>query len=204
MIVGGGAVIYDGIRHLLFLVPALLAVPAVALAMLDRRPGMKPRVRSLLAGGAVIVVAASLFASIRWAPYSYAFINPVAGHDGDSRSWELDYWGVTGREGVTRLEKLGLSPVYVSPTPRVGVAWGANRGGNPSGWEGRALHLSPRSPPDELRLHGPLHDHARWPHPGNGRALHGCHSARAVARNAHADGAELTNASGTVGAAVPG
>ena len=128
MIVGSGAVIYDGIRHVLFLVPALLAVPAVALAMLDRRPGMKPRVRSLLAGGAVIVVAASLFASIRWAPYSYAFINPVAGHDGDSRSWELDYWGVTGREGVTRLEKLGLSPVYVSPTPRVGVAWGANRG----------------------------------------------------------------------------
>ena len=99
MIVGSGAVIYDGIRHVLFLVPALLAVPAVALAMLDGRPGMKPRVRSLLAGGAVIVVAASLFASIRWAPYSYAFINPVAGHDGDSRSWELDYWGVTGREG---------------------------------------------------------------------------------------------------------
>jgi hypothetical protein len=137
MIVGSGAVIYDGIRHVLFLVPALLAVPAVALAMLDRRPGMKPRVRSLLAGGAVIVVAASLFASIRWAPYSYAFINPVAGHNGDSRSWELDYWGVTGREGVTRLEKLGLSPVYVSPTPRVGVAWGANRGaGIPSGGTG--------------------------------------------------------------------
>ena len=37
---------------------------------------------------------------------------------------------------MTRLEKLGLSPVYVSPTPRVGVAWGATRGVIPPGGKG--------------------------------------------------------------------
>ena len=35
-IVASHAVIYDGLRHELFMFPALLAIPAVALALLDR------------------------------------------------------------------------------------------------------------------------------------------------------------------------
>ena len=125
-IVVSGAVLYDGIRHLLFMIPALLALPAVALALLDRRATRAgSRLRVALPLGAVVVVAASLAASIRWAPYAYAFINPVAGWDKNHRSWELDYWGVSAREGVRRVREAGFDPVYVVPSQQPGVPFGA-------------------------------------------------------------------------------
>ena len=72
-------------------------------------------------------MAASLFSSIRWAPYAYAYLNPIAASSKEG-SWELDYWGVSGKEGVERLERLGLDPVYVEPTDGVGIPWGAAAG----------------------------------------------------------------------------
>jgi hypothetical protein len=124
-IVLSGAVLYDGIRHLLFIVPALIAIAAAALAVLDHRiDGDRSRLKAALALGAVVVVAASLCASVRWAPYSYAYINPVAGKNKDGRSWDLDYWGVSAREGIRRLQKLGFTSIYTSPTAMVGIPWG--------------------------------------------------------------------------------
>jgi hypothetical protein len=123
----GGAVIYDGLRHLLFIVPALIALAATGLALLDRRAG-ESRVGALLPFGAIVVVAASLFASIRWAPYAYAFVNPIAGADKDGRTWDLDYWGVTAKEGVHRLQALGFEPVHVEPWASVGIPYGAVEG----------------------------------------------------------------------------
>ena len=126
----GGAVIYDGLRHLLFVIPALIAVPAIALAALERTATEQQRSRLSVAlpVGAVVVVAASLLASIRWAPYAYAFINPVAGIDKEGRSWDLDYWGVSGKEGVKRLQDLGYSPIHVEPSATVGTPYGAVEG----------------------------------------------------------------------------
>jgi hypothetical protein len=123
-IVASGAVLYDGIRHELFMVPALLAFPAVALAWLDRDGG--PRARIALPVVAVVVVAASLAASIRWAPYAYAFVNPIAGRNKEHRAWELDYWGVSAREGVRRLREAGYAPIYVVPGAPPGVPYGAS------------------------------------------------------------------------------
>ena len=125
-IVVSGAVLYDGIRHLLFIIPALIAIPAVGIAVLDRPlRDSRSRLRIVLPLSAVVIVAASLAASIRWAPYAYAFINPIAGNNRDGRSWELDYWGVSGREGVRRLREAGLSSIYVAPSAQVGMPWGA-------------------------------------------------------------------------------
>jgi hypothetical protein len=129
VIVLTGAVLYDGIRQLLFLVPGLIAVSAVALALLDRRVrNHRARLSVVLSVSAVVIVAASLWASLRWAPYAYAYINPIAGRNEDGRSWELDYWGVSGREGVRRLKQLGYSPVYLQPSPTVGLPWAASSG----------------------------------------------------------------------------
>jgi len=122
--VAGGAVLYDGIRHLLYMIPALMAIPAVALAALDERLRTSRR-GVLLPLAAVAVAAMSLFASIRWAPYAYAFVNPVAGRNTDTRDWELDYWGVSAREGVRRLQRLGMTPVHVQPTEGSAIPWGA-------------------------------------------------------------------------------
>jgi hypothetical protein len=125
-IVVSGAVLYDGIRHVLFAIPALLAIAAVGLALLHHRARVNgSRMAIALPVLAVVTVAASLAASIQWAPYAYAYLNPVAGANKDGRSWELDYWGVSGREGVRRLRELGLSPIYVAPAPDVGIPWGA-------------------------------------------------------------------------------
>ena len=82
--------------------------------------------RVLLPLGLVVVVAASLWASVRWAPYAYAFVNPVAGHDKEGRDWDLDYWGVSAREGVERLRELGYSPVYIEPYAGVARPFGGS------------------------------------------------------------------------------
>jgi len=123
-ILASRAVIYDGIRHLLFMLPALIGLAAAALALLDRRAARGSRWRAALPVLAVVTVAASLFDSARWAPYAYAYINPIAGHDTHSQSWELDYWGVSAREGVKRLHEAGVSPVSVQPAAQVGVLFG--------------------------------------------------------------------------------
>ena len=124
-IIISGAVLYDGIRHLLFALPPLLAIPAVALAALERQAAGRRLLRTAIPLTAVVVVAASLLASISWAPYAYAYLNPIAGANKNSLSWELDYWGVSAREGVERLRKLGYVPVSVTPAEGVGVPWGA-------------------------------------------------------------------------------
>ena len=120
-----GAVIYDGIRHLLFMLPALIALAAGAVALVDRGSARGSRWRTALPLLAVLTVAASLFDSARWAPYAYAYINPIAGHNTRGQSWELDYWGASAREGISRLHKAGLTSVGVQPAQTVGVPFGA-------------------------------------------------------------------------------
>jgi hypothetical protein len=124
-VVVSGAVLYDGIRHLLFMIPALVALAAVGLALLDGRFGPGSRARVAVPLAAVAVVAASFAASARWAPYAYAFINPIAGRNTDGQSWELDYWGVSAREGIARLRREGLTSIQVQPAPQVGYPYGA-------------------------------------------------------------------------------
>ena len=119
--------LYDGIRHLLYMIPALIAIPAIAIALLNQRVRTSRRA-ALLPLTAVLVAGTSLFASIRWAPYAYAFVNPIAGKNTDTRDWELDYWGVSAREGVHRLQRLGMTRVYVQPTVRTAIPWGATPG----------------------------------------------------------------------------
>lgn len=128
LIVLTGSVIYDGLRHVLFMLPALMAVAGVGVAALDRGAWRRPRAAAwTVIIGSLLVVLASAFATLRWLPYSYAFINPVAGSASSERAWELDYWGVTGAEGVRLLQEQGLNPVAVRPslntTELLGSVW---------------------------------------------------------------------------------
>lgn len=127
-IVVTGSVIYDGLRHVLFMVPALVAIAGIGIAALDRGTWTRAHVAKLVAlVGAVAIALASGWATMRWLPYSYAFINPIAGSMGPDRAWELDYWGVTGAEGVRLLQEQGLGVVAVEPslnsTEVVGSVW---------------------------------------------------------------------------------
>jgi hypothetical protein len=143
LIVTSGAELYDGIRHVLFLLPALLALPALALALLDRG-----RLRAAVPLAAAVIVAASLVSAIQWAPYAYAYLNPIGGL-GNGRAWDLDYWGVTAKEGVERLRRLGLSPIYVKPSQQPGVPWGAyNTAADPTRGAGLYVFLRWQSASD--------------------------------------------------------
>lgn len=116
-ILGSGSVIYDALRHLLFMFPALMAIAAIGVATLERiATNQEVWLSSVALSAAVAVVIASLWASVRWMPYSYAFINPIAGWDTSERNWELDYWGVTAIEGLRLLKEAGYPTAAVEPT----------------------------------------------------------------------------------------
>jgi hypothetical protein len=65
-----------------------------------------------------------VFSTYRWLPYSYAYINPLAGI-GNQRNWDLDYWGLSSREGIDRLNKLGFSKnIIVMPDNSSSIPFG--------------------------------------------------------------------------------
>ena len=114
-----GVTLYDGIRHLLFAIPAIvvlmspLAARLSRLAFYDRRRSRAVAWLAMLA--LVLVPLSGLIASIRWFPYMYAHVNvPTAAMDTD-RNWEYDYWGTTVLEGSLELRKRGVEDVYVLP-----------------------------------------------------------------------------------------
>jgi len=115
-VIVSGATLYDGIRHLLFAIPALLGLSAIAVATLENArtfEWISPK--SLATIVAIFVVGLSAWATARWVPYSYAYINPIAGWNHPQRDWELDYWGLTAAEGVERLKQAGFDTIGVLP-----------------------------------------------------------------------------------------
>lgn len=115
------ATLYDGIRHVAFAVPALIALSApLVKGLLAGSEPKKTRHVFLRVGVAVLIVAvpiSGLIGSIRWFPYMYAHVNWVTAaleHDGE-RQWEYDYWGTTIVEGTQKLRDLGVSKVVVTP-----------------------------------------------------------------------------------------
>lgn len=74
--------VYDGIRHFLFIVPAMAILGAVGLAMLPRT--------------AVVVALLPLIAILRFHPYESAYYNALA----DARRFDTDYWASSYREAA--------------------------------------------------------------------------------------------------------
>jgi len=125
-IILSGAILYDAVRHLLFLFPALAAVASVTIAFLQYRSTSQRLVlRNMAALTAVLVVTVSTWATLRWMPYSYAFINPIAGWNQPKLDWELDYWGVSAYEGVERLKERSYGYIATLPTEETSSIYGA-------------------------------------------------------------------------------
>lgn len=93
-------VLYDGVRHLLFVLPALAALAgwglSAAVAALPRRVG-----RGAVAATAALA-ALAVADAVRLHPYQYLYFNRLVagGMRQASRDFELDYWGATGREAM--------------------------------------------------------------------------------------------------------
>jgi hypothetical protein len=115
--------IYNGIRHLLFIYPALMIVSTIFLLYLVKNFDSK-FFRTVSKGFVISILLLNAFATYRWLPYSYAYINPLAGF-GAQRNWDLDYWGLTSREGIKRLEdKDSTKNVFVMPDASSSLPFG--------------------------------------------------------------------------------
>ena len=114
---------FTGLRHFLFVIPALTILAGIgldtALTALGRRAGV-------LAAGGFAVVAACFVANavtlMRLHPYEYLFYNTVVGGlEGASRRYDLDYWFGSMPEALTQLETYlrRTAPVEAGPPAQV-------------------------------------------------------------------------------------
>ena len=95
-------VLYDGFRHILFLVPIFCLLLYFAflgvLANLPRFASVGMSVVAVLCWGEAVV------GSARFHPYEYAYYNPLVKPQG---LFELDYWGTSFREVAEQLNDYG-------------------------------------------------------------------------------------------------
>jgi len=95
--------LYDNGRQLYFLLPPIFFLPAVAL---DRI--FKLLTKPLLnIGLMVLVILPGLYSSIRLHPYEYIYYNIlVNGTGGASRTYEMDYWTLSLKEGIDAVNRV--------------------------------------------------------------------------------------------------
>lgn len=111
-------VLYNGIRQLLFILPAFAFLSVIGLWFLMKSVKVRwgPRLTIGLAiTFALLGVALPVLGQFRLFPYSYTGMNTLAVRDGIDGRWETDYWGVsTGelrRTGIEAKEQ-GLLPSW--------------------------------------------------------------------------------------------
>jgi hypothetical protein len=97
---------FTGMRHFLFVVPALAVLAGIGLDAAVTALATRGR---LVASGALAVVAAGLLwdagTLVRLHPYEYLFYNRVVGGlEGASRRYDLDYWFSSMPEALNLLE----------------------------------------------------------------------------------------------------
>ena len=110
------ATLYDGLRHLLFVLPPLCALAALGWAHVLAQP----RRAAAIVGAAALVVgiAEPVVFSVRNHPNEVVYFNPVAGGPrGAVGRYELDYWGnclLQAQRQIASLARTAGMPVVVS------------------------------------------------------------------------------------------
>jgi hypothetical protein len=120
------ATIYDGVRHVLFVIPMLAVIAGAGLRALLPLVRQAPIV-SAAAGGAY--AASTVVALVVLHPLEYVAMNAFAGGTrGAYDKFELDYWSVAATEALRRLERridydsLGRAP-EAPPSILVCIPW---------------------------------------------------------------------------------
>ena len=117
---------FTGLRHFLFVIPALAVLAGIGL---DAAVMALARRGRLISSGAIAIVATCFLADaitlVRLHPYEQLFYNPVVGGlAGASRRYDLDYWFGSMPEALNQLEAyLRREPADASrPMPIYSVA----------------------------------------------------------------------------------
>jgi hypothetical protein len=97
---------FTGLRHFLFVIPALATLAGIGLDA--AATALATRGRVVVSGGLAVVTTCFLLNAVtlvRLHPYEYLFYNPVVGGlDGASRRYDLDYWFGSMPEALSQLE----------------------------------------------------------------------------------------------------
>ena len=114
---------FTGLRHFIFVIPALTILAAIGLD--TALSALATRERVVAAGGFTVVIACFAWNAVtlvRLHPYEYLFYNTVVGGlEGASRRYDLDYWFGSMPEALTQLEAYlrRTAPVAGSPPAQV-------------------------------------------------------------------------------------
>ena len=109
---------FTGLRHFLFVIPALAILAGIGLD--TALTAFARRGRMVTAGGLAVVTACFVWNAVtlvRLHPYEYLFYNNVVGGlEGASRHYDLDYWFGSMPEALNQLE------AYLRNTPSAGTS----------------------------------------------------------------------------------
>jgi hypothetical protein len=109
-------IVYDGMRHILFVLPCLAALAAHALVVAFERLGPRARKLSLGAGGVYLIYHLAILVHLH--PHEYVYFNRLAGGlPGAYGRYETDYWGNSYREAVERLAARLEAETEAPPPP---------------------------------------------------------------------------------------
>ena len=120
------ATMYDGIRHVLFVIPMLAVVAGLGWRALLPPLNRAPVIAAVVAGAYVGSIVATL-AVLH--PLEYVAMNALAGGTrGAYGNFELDYWSAAATEALRRLEHRldydsSIQPVETPPSILICIAW---------------------------------------------------------------------------------
>ncbi len=120
------ATMYDGIRHVLFVIPMLAVVAGLGWRALLPPLNRAPVIAAVVAGAYVGSIAATL-AVLH--PLEYVAMNALAGGTrGAYGNFELDYWSAAATEALRRLEHRldydsSIQPVETPPSILICIRW---------------------------------------------------------------------------------
>jgi hypothetical protein len=100
------SVLYNGVRHLLFVYPPLVVCAAIALvAAHDRLRRVHARLGAVFALACAALAADAVVYSVRDHPHQTSYFNPlVGGTRGAFGRYELDYWAACYKQSVAWLD----------------------------------------------------------------------------------------------------
>lgn len=118
-----GATHYDGVRHVLFVIPMLALLAAAMLLRVVAFLRQRPVLGLVAAAAAAVHVGATLWTLARLHPLEYTAMNALAGGTkGAAGRFELDYWAAAAGEALRLLERRldgDTSGRFAASPPRV-------------------------------------------------------------------------------------
>jgi hypothetical protein len=96
-----GSTLYDGARHLIFILPPLSALAGIALSAWIGKRDIPRWLRTGVLGAAALSAIMTMVELPRLHPYESVYFNRLAGGlPGAADRFETDYWGLSYREGM--------------------------------------------------------------------------------------------------------